>query len=72
MELTIKRLNLEHISWDLANGTGRNSDDLRFGQFMHNKYKIEGIDVFYIENAEEVYYKLLENLTQNEERVQQD
>lgn len=72
MELTIKRLNLEFISWEVDNGHGRNADDLRFGQYIHNKYTIEGVDTFYLENAEEAYYKLLENLTQNEERVQQD
>jgi len=70
MELTIKRLNLEHISWSLDNGNGRSVDDLRFGQFMHNKYQIEGVDVFYVESAQEAYEQLLTKLTISDERTQ--
>ena len=67
MELTIKRLNLEHISWNLDNGNSRNTDDLRFGQFIHNKYNVECVDVFYVESAQEAYEQLLTNLTINDE-----
>jgi hypothetical protein len=42
MILTTERLNLEYITWTLDNGNGRNSDDLRFGQFLHNKYQLDG------------------------------
>lgn len=72
MYLDIKRLNLEYIQWELKNKDGRNADDLRFGQYMHNKYIVEGVDVFYIESAENVYYKLLNTLVENEERAQQN
>ena len=70
MELTTKRLNLEHITWSLDNGNGRNTKDLRFGQFIHNKYQIEGVDVFYVESAQEAYEQLLTNLTISNERAQ--
>lgn len=70
MELTIKRLNLEHISWNLDNGNGRNTDDLRFGQFIHNKYNVECADVFYVESAQEAYEQLLTKLTISDERTQ--
>lgn len=67
MQLTIKRLNLEHISWNLDNGNGRSTDDLRFGQFIHNKYNVECVDVFNVESAQEAYEQLLTNLTINDE-----
>jgi hypothetical protein len=64
MILTTERLNLEYITWTLDNGNGRNSDDLRFGQFLHIKYKMDGLtDVFYIESAISVYEQLLISLT---------
>lgn len=64
MILTTERLNLEYITWILDNGDGRNSDDLRFGQFLHNKYKLDGLsDVFYIESAINAYDQLLISLT---------
>ena len=72
MELTIKRLNLEHISWNLDNGNGRSTDDLRFGQFIHNKYNVECVDVFYVESAQDAYEQLLTNLTINDEGTQQN
>ena len=67
MQLTIKRLNLEHVTWSLDNGNSRNTDDLRFGQFIHNKYNVECVDVFYVESAQEAYEQLLTNLTINDE-----
>lgn len=64
MILTTERLNLEYITWTLDNGNGRNSDDLRFGQFLHNKYQLDGLsDVFYVESAIGVYEQLLISLT---------
>ena len=70
MELTTKRLNLEHITWSLDNGNGRNTKDLRFGQFMHNKYRIKDVDVFYVESAQEAYEQLLTKLIIKDERTQ--
>ena len=67
MQLTIKRLNLEHVTWSLDNGNDRSTDDLRFGQFIHNKYNVECVDVFYVESAQEAYEQLLTNLTINDE-----
>jgi len=74
MHFNISRLNLEFITWGLDNDTGRNKDDLRFGQFLHNKYQLEGFtDVFHIENAQEAYNILLKDLlVNNEERAQQN
>ena len=64
MVLDIKRLNLEYISWNIDNGEGRNSDDLRFGQMLHNKYEMGTLtDVFYIETPKVVYDTLLKDLT---------
>lgn len=67
MHLTIKRLNLEHVTWSLDNGNSRNTDDLRFGQFIHNKYNVECVDVFSVESAQDAYEQLLTNLTINDE-----
>ena len=70
MQLTIKRLNLEHVTWSLDNGNSRNTDDLRFGQFIHNKYNVECVDVFYVESAQDAYEQLLTKLTISDERTQ--
>ena len=64
MVLNIERLNLEYLSWTIDNGDGRNSDDLRFGQFLQNKYQLDGLtDVFYVESATSAYETLLKDLT---------
>jgi hypothetical protein len=64
MVLNIEKLNLEYLSWTIDNGDGRNSDDLRFGQFLQNKYQLDGLtDVFYVENATSAYETLLTDLT---------
>lgn len=64
MVLNIERLNLEYLSWTIDNGDGRNSDDLRFGQVLHNKYQLDALsDVFYVENATSAYETLLTDLT---------
>ena len=60
MKLTVERLNLEYVQWSSIHGTGRNEKDLRFGQFIHNKYDLPAkIDVFYIERADKSYNTLL-------------
>lgn len=68
MELTYSRLNGEYLSWSMENGDGRNSDDLRFGQYLDNKYGLaleisdRSVGIFYNESCEEVYSILLRNL----------
>lgn len=63
MELNYNRLNGEYLAWSLSNGDGRNSDDLRFGQYLHSKYNMETLtDVFYQESCETVYSILLKDL----------
>jgi hypothetical protein len=42
-KLTKERLLVEHLSWTNDNGDGRNEDNIRFGQFIHIKYNIEGL-----------------------------
>jgi len=60
MQLTIERLNLEYLSWSVEFGLGRNNNDIRFGQHIHNKYDLPSkIDVFYIENTDKAYHELL-------------
>lgn len=45
----------EFVIWKTKNGNGRNSDDLRFGQYFFNKYSLE-VDISYnLENATEVF-----------------
>ena len=70
MQLTYSRLNGEYLNWSLENGDGRNSDDLRFGQYLDSKYIIskEWMDiVFYNESCEGVYSELLKLLYKLEE-----
>lgn len=63
MELNYSRLNGEYITWSLTNGDGRNSDDLRFGQYLWSKYMMRDFtDVFNMESCETVYSTLLKDL----------
>ena len=63
MKLTLERLNMEYLSWAVEFGEGRNNDDIRFGQHIHNKYDVPArIDVFYIEKTTKAYDTVLEDL----------
>ena len=63
MNLTIERLNLEYIAWSTQYGNGRDDNDLRFGQAMHNKYSVPNrIDIFYVESSEKAYLEMLQDL----------
>lgn len=69
MQLDWSRLNGEYLNWSLKNGDGRNSDDLRFGQYLHSKYDNmnQFTDVFYFESCEFVYSTLLKDLYELEQ-----
>ena len=58
-ELTPEILIQELAKWTKDNGEGRNSSDLRFGQYIHNTYEpygyAEGEDGYYKEKASEAY-----------------
>ena len=72
MQLTIERLNGEYLNWSLQWGQGRNDQDLKFGQYISNKYDIKArqlsnsqLDAFYNEATDKSYdimYELLERL----------
>jgi hypothetical protein len=59
-ELTIQILDIEYQSWVSNYGKGRNEDDLRFGQYIHNNFLVlpEGnqIDGYYTEMPETAYH----------------
>ena len=62
-KLNLQDLNLEYLQWMLNNGPGRNENDLRFGQYIYNKYNTDGFpDVFNTESAETAYKTLLEGI----------
>lgn len=71
MQLTIERLNGEYLEWTLQWGQGRNEQDLRFGQYLDVKYNLNlhisdrSVGLFYNENVDEVYDKILYVLHQN-------
>ena len=71
MQLTIERLNGEYLEWTLQWGQGRNEQDLRFGQYLDMKYNLNlhisdrSVGLFYNENVDEVYDKILYVLHQN-------
>lgn len=66
MKLTIERLNLEYVAWDLDFGHGRNEQDIRFGQYLHNKYDMpSSLDVFYIEKADRAYQTCIDWLNKH-------
>lgn len=69
MKMTPERLNLEYIQWTTVNGIGRDDNDIRFGQYIHNKYDLPvKVDVFYTEKADRSYSVLLNWLS--EESIQ--
>jgi hypothetical protein len=59
-------LNSEYTEWVKQNGNGRNRQDQRFSQHIHNTYNLENIklkdDGFYIENAEKFYLCIMQSL----------
>lgn len=70
MKLTLERLNLEYLSWTVESGEGRDKQDIRFGQYLHNKYDIPSrLDVFYIEKTTKAYDTLLEGFTELEQNL---
>ena len=68
MDLTLERLNGEYLSWAIEFGNGKNKEDLRFGQYISNKYNLDEDcpDVFYFEGAEFVYNMLLNYIDIND------
>jgi len=57
-ELNQELLSLEYLNWVIENGNGRNSDDLRFGQFIYNKYDAQTDTSYNSESADKVYEDL--------------
>jgi hypothetical protein len=59
-------LNSEYTNWVKQNGNGRNRQDQRFSQHIHNTYNLENInledDGFYIENAEKFYLCIMKQM----------
>ena len=54
-KLTDRILATEIYNWYKAFKNGRNEDDLRFGQYLHINYDMDGLtDVFHKENAVDV------------------
>jgi len=65
MELNVNILNDEFVKWIHTFGNGRNNNDLRFGQYLHRKYKIQIItdeDGFYDEVPLKAYENIILNL----------
>jgi len=62
IELTQELLSLEYLNWVIESGNGRNADDLRFGQFVFNKYGVETDTSYNSESADKVYEDLRNQL----------
>jgi len=66
-------LNSEFTNWAKENGNGRNRQDQRFSQHIHNTYDLTNLnlqdDGFYIENAEKFYLCIMKCLLKSEGRV---
>jgi len=64
MQLTYTILNEEYLNWSSENGDGRNSTDLRFGQYLWSVYNNmpSFVDVFHFESCEKAYSSLLKDL----------
>lgn len=57
LKLTIERLNLEYLQWIVQYPDSKNNEDLRFGQYISNKYSYDC--------EEDVFYNVSTNLTYN-------
>jgi hypothetical protein len=57
IKITMQQLDEEYAMWRVGGRAERNSDDLRFGQYMWNKYGEEGPwpKLFYTESRDEAY-----------------
>ena len=64
-KLTPDALENEFFIWHMSYGSnGRNEDDLRFGQYLHINYDMEGLtNVFHKENAADVCKILYKDFT---------
>jgi len=69
-------LNSEYTNWVKENGNGRNKENLRFSQYIHNNYDLSNLftinncqdDGFYIENAEKFYLCIMKSLVCSEKK----
>lgn len=69
-ELTLQILAKEYAAWVLENGQGRNTSDLRFGQYIWCHYEVDGwfqerhsgLDGFGAEKADVAYQQFLDKL----------
>lgn len=72
MELSIRRFNLEYLSWSLEWGNNKNKEGITFGQYLDDKYNlpIDIIgDLLYEEDINVVYNEILENLQRNGQKT---
>jgi hypothetical protein len=66
--LTAESLSEEYEAW-CKNFVNRNNNDLRFGQYIWNKYGILGKsapEIFYAENVGDAYWRIVDVLIQQE------
>lgn len=70
MKLTLDQLNIDYAAWALSFGDGRDTQDIRFGQYVHNKYDMSDIeaDAFNEESSEKAFIKLVKELYEREEK----
>lgn len=70
MKLTFEALEKEYVNWNTTYGIGRNTDDLRFGQYIHITYDLpSSVEVFNIENANRSYIVLTDWLKERQNQV---
>lgn len=53
--LTLAQLKNEYMIWNACFGNGRNHNDIRFGQYIYNKWTVESNSSYVIEDASKVY-----------------
>lgn len=60
--LDSESLTCEYLAWGLSHKDGRNKEDLRFGQYIHNNYHLVPDVGFYTESSSEAYVEICEKL----------
>lgn len=67
--LTAETLSEEYLAWCMKYGNSRDRSDLRFGQYICNKYLCLGKsapEIFYEEDVGVAYYKIVDVLINQE------
>lgn len=65
-DFNVDQLNCEYLRWITKFGHGRDKNDLRFGQYLCNRYlrgDVTFSELYYVESAAEAYTLAMQEFT---------